>query len=139
MARDRGTIRQARGTDRRSGVAFLLASDVVRNPLRMNMGVRKKGRAVIEVEGRKLLWYIHDEQFLRIASEDKRFAVSYRWSGTPLLTVNGPEFPGVAATQPRPAFLSPPAFASTNPGELAREIVRWSLSSAPESHTGVTK
>jgi hypothetical protein len=138
MARDRGIVRQASGTDLHSGISLHSLFDAERIPMRMSMAIRKKGRAEIEVEGRTFLWYVHDEQFLRIASEDKRFVVSYRWTGSPLLAVNGPEFPGVAATQPRPAFLSPPAFGSTSPGELAHEIVRWALYSAPHNRSGAT-
>jgi hypothetical protein len=93
------------------------------------MAVRKKGRSVIDVDGRRFVWYVHCETHLRIASEDKAFVVSYRWAGEPELAVIGPEFAGLSPTEPRPVILRPPAFAYGSPAELARRVIRWAFSS----------
>lgn len=91
------------------------------------MAVRKRGCSRIEVDGRRFVWYVHDETDVRIVSEDKRFAVSYRWLGEPSLAVTGPEFPRIAPTDPRPVLTTPPAFSYSGPADLARQIVRWAL------------
>lgn len=91
------------------------------------MGVRKKGRSVIEVGGRRFVWYVHRETHVRIASEDKRFVVTYRWIGEPELSVSGPEFPGLPPSVPRPLILRPPEFAYRSPADLARQVIRWAL------------
>jgi hypothetical protein len=66
------------------------------------MGVRKKGRRRIDVEGRPFLWYVCDDPdsadtVLHIISEDKGFIVQYHLgqTGEPFLIVLGPDFPGV--------------------------------------------
>ena len=41
----------------------------------------KRGRNVIEVGGRRFFWYVHAEARVRIATDDKRFVVAYRWDG----------------------------------------------------------
>jgi hypothetical protein len=92
------------------------------------MAARKKGRSVVEVAGRRFVWHVHRETHVRIASEDKRFVVAYRWVGEPELSVIGPEFPGASAS--RPLVVRPPAFAYRGPGELARQVIRWAISSA---------
>jgi hypothetical protein len=93
------------------------------------MAVRKKGRSIIEVGGRRFVWHVHRETYLRIASEDKRFVVAYRWIGEPELSVIGPEFPGVSPSEPRPVVLRPSAFSYGSPAELARQVIGWALSS----------
>jgi hypothetical protein len=60
------------------------------------MAVRKKGRSVIEVGGRRFVWHVHRNSHVRIASEDKRSVVSYRWAGEPAMSVSGPQFPGLS-------------------------------------------
>ena len=91
------------------------------------MAVRKRGRSLTEVQGRRFVWHVHDETHVRIVSDDKRFAVSYRWLGEPSPAVTGPEFPGVSPTEPRPVLITPPAFSYSGPADLARQIVRWAL------------
>jgi hypothetical protein len=95
------------------------------------MAVRKKGRSVVEVSGRRFFWHVHRETHVRIASEDKRFVVAYRWVGEPELSVSGPEFPGLSPFLPRPVILRPPSFAYSSPAELARQVIRWVLSPRP--------
>jgi hypothetical protein len=53
------------------------------------MAVRRNGRSVIEVSGRSFVWWIHREREVRIASDDRRFAVAFRWVGNPQVTVSG--------------------------------------------------
>lgn len=86
-------------------------------------------RSQIEVAGRRFVWYVHGETHIRIASEDKRFVVAYRWLGEPELTVSGSEFPRLAASAPRPFVLRPPEFSYRSPAGLARQIIRWAFSS----------
>jgi hypothetical protein len=66
------------------------------------MGVRKKGRRRIDVEGRLFVWYVCDDPdsadtVLHVISEDKGFIVQYQLgqSGEPFLIVLGHDFPGV--------------------------------------------
>jgi hypothetical protein len=96
------------------------------------MAVRKRGRTVIEVGGRRFVWHVHRETHVRIASEDKRFGVAYRWVGEPELSVSGPEFPGLSPSDPRPIVLRPPAFAYRSPAELARQVIQWALFSGEQ-------
>ena len=91
------------------------------------MAIRKKGRSIIEVNGRSFVYWVHDEQEVRIASTDKRFVVAFRWIGDPLLTVSGQEFPDLSASEPRPVFLRPPAFVYRSPAGLARHVIRGAL------------
>jgi hypothetical protein len=92
------------------------------------MSVRKKNRNLIEVCGRRFVWYVHRETHVRIASEDKRFVVAYRWVGDPELTVSGPEFPRLSESASRPCVIRPPAFCFASPADLAHQIVRWAFS-----------
>jgi hypothetical protein len=66
------------------------------------MGVRKKGRRRIDVEGRPFLWYVCDDPdsadtVLPVISEDKGFIVQYHLgqTGEPFLIVLGHDFPEV--------------------------------------------
>ncbi|TWT81674.1 hypothetical protein CA13_31270 [Planctomycetes bacterium CA13] len=60
------------------------------------MGIRKKGRAQFDFNGRPFVWWIEGDVHLRIASDDKRFIVGYLLIGdSSLLVVHGPEFPGI--------------------------------------------
>jgi hypothetical protein len=92
------------------------------------MGVRKKGRNAIEVDGRRFVWYVHRETHVRIVSEDKRFIFAYRWIGEPELTITGFEFPRLSSSTPRPLILRPPKFSYESPAGLARQIIRWTFS-----------
>lgn len=97
------------------------------------MAIRKKGRSVIEVGGRRFVWRVRNETHVCIASEDKRFVVAYRWFGEPELSISGPEFPGISPSAPRPVILRPPAFVCRGPGELARQVILWALSPSDRS------
>lgn len=96
------------------------------------MGVRKQGRSVVEVGDRRFVWHVHRDTHVRIASEDKRFVVAYRWTDEPELSVIGPEFPR-APSPLRPFAVRPPAFAYRGPGELARQVIEWALFSSAGS------
>lgn len=98
-------------------------------PEAISMAVRKKGRSIVEVDGRRFSWYIHRDTHVRIASEDQRFVIAYRWYGKPELSIIGPGFPGVSRSEPRPLVMYPPAFAHRGPADLARQLIRWALSS----------
>ena len=91
------------------------------------MAVRKTGRSTVEVEGRRFVWYVHRETHVRIASEDKKFIVAYRWIGEPELSVTGQEFPRVSPSAPRPVVIRPPEFTYRSPAGLARQVIKWSL------------
>jgi hypothetical protein len=95
------------------------------------MGARKKGRSLVTYAGRNYLWYM-DDYSLRIASEDKRFAVAYGWNGT--LLVSGQEFPGISPQEKRPVRVAVPQFTSTGMKTRVRKIIRWSLRSDREIH-----
>jgi hypothetical protein len=96
------------------------------------MAVRKKGRSVIEVNGRSFVWWVYRDREVRIASADKRFVVAFRWVGDPRLAVSGQEFPGLLPTEPRPVVLSPPAFVYRSPAGLARQVIKWALYPGPQ-------
>src|SRR5262249_46366563 len=95
-----------------------------------SMGVRKKGRNKITVNGRAFVWQVlSDDTHVSIASDDKKFVVSYRWSGEPKLIVIGPEFPGIPPSEKRPVTLRPPEFDYRSPAGLARQVIKWALHS----------
>jgi hypothetical protein len=95
------------------------------------MGVRKKGRNKIIVNGRAFVWHVRsDEIHVNIASDDKNFVVSYRWFDEPRLIVSGPEFPGISPSEKRPVMLRPPEFNYRSPAALARQVIKWALHSA---------
>jgi hypothetical protein len=70
------------------------------------MGVRKKGRHKLDVEGRAFLWYVKqdcdsDAYILHVLSDDKRFVVLYKLQQQEpnrYLTVLGKEFGRVRGT-----------------------------------------
>lgn len=95
------------------------------------MAVRKKGRSILEVGGRRFVWYVHRDTYVRITSEDKRFIVAYRWVGEPELSISGQEFPRVSPSEPRPVVMRPPDFSYGSPAELARQVIQWALCSKP--------
>jgi hypothetical protein len=92
------------------------------------MAVRKTGRSVTDVNGRRFVWWVHQEREVRIASEDKRFVISYRWFDEPKLVISGPEFPGIEPSEKRPVRLVPPAFRYRSPAGLARQLIIWAFS-----------
>jgi hypothetical protein len=92
------------------------------------MAVHKKGRSVIEVNGRRFVYWVHRNREVRIASEDKRFVVSYHWIDWPKFAVSGPEFPGIEPFEKRPVWLIPPAFTYRSPAGLARQVIAWAFS-----------
>jgi len=91
------------------------------------MAIRKKGRAEFEFRGRDFVWYVGDERYLRVASEDKRFALAYRLDGDAVVKVTGPEFAGLPPSDARPVYLVPPEFEWSNVGALVNAILDWSF------------
>lgn len=90
------------------------------------MAIRKKGRAQFNYNGRQFVWYVHREIYLRIASVDKQFSVTYELIGnTPLMGVTGPEFIGLPNTVRRPALIVPPPFSAEMGGRTVRQILDW--------------
>ncbi len=72
------------------------------------MGVRKKGRVKFMFGDRLFVWWIDNDTYLRIASDDKRFvAGNLLLDRLDLLAVHGPDFPGLE-TSARPAWFSMP-------------------------------
>src|SRR5690242_2742182 len=92
------------------------------------MAVRKKGRSNIVVNGRRFVWWVHQEREVRIASDDKRFVVSYHWHDSPRLAVSGPDFPGIEPSEKRPVWLVPPTIAYRSPAGLVRQLITWAFS-----------
>jgi hypothetical protein len=77
------------------------------------MGIRKKSRAKFTFDGHLFVWWIDNEIYLRVASDDKRFVVGYLLLGdSSLLAVHGPDFPGLDDNQ-RPAWFTIPPLAAT--------------------------
>ena len=98
------------------------------------MAIRTQGRAKFDYNGRSFVWWVHQDTYLRIASADKQFVVSYVLydpdSVGPLLAVLGPEFPGIARTEPRPMFLVPPKLNWECPmGRHVADILDWCFQS----------
>jgi hypothetical protein len=91
------------------------------------MGVRRKGRAKFDFRGRTFVWYVSQDTYVRIASADKRYSVSYNWYDSGVLKVSGAEFPGLDAAEKRPVYLILPRFTYPNLGALVNSILSWSF------------
>jgi len=76
------------------------------------VGVRTKNRSKFHWHGRDFVWRYDNDQFIRVTSFDKRFGVSYLIDAGAgvgdILAVNGPEFVGIARSEPRPVRLIVP-------------------------------
>jgi hypothetical protein len=95
--------------------------------------IRTKGRRRFTYNGRRFVWYIARDIKLRIASNDKQFAVMYELIGnSPLFAVSGPEFLGVPATIKRPVWLVPPRFTRPLGSALVREVLEWCIDASHE-------
>src|SRR5687767_3965103 len=91
------------------------------------MAIRTKGRAKFDFGGRAFVWYIEGGKYVRIASADKRFSVSYSWAFPTAVKVSGPEFAGLPVGRGRPAYLVPPMCGPMPVGRLVNEILVWSF------------
>lgn len=103
------------------------------------MGARKKGRQKLDVEGRKFLWYVKQDDnsaayVLHVLSDDKRFIVQYELNQPAsfrYLTVLGKEFGRVSGTGnfwrrfQCPAWENNGAITSSS----ARRLIDWSQQS----------
>jgi len=65
------------------------------------MGVSRRGRRTIDIEGRRFVWWVHDDpdsadMLLHVTSLSRSFVVHYHLGlpGEPFLVVKGREFPG---------------------------------------------
>ena len=87
------------------------------------MGIRKKGRAKFDYHGRLFVWWIDNEIYLRIASDNKRFVVGHLLVGeSSLLAVHGPDFPGLEHNQ-RPCWFTMPPLRSPDIGRHVEHIL----------------
>lgn len=93
------------------------------------MSIRTKGRAKFDYDGRRFVWWVDSDIYLRIASADKQFVVSTPLhdldSVGPLLAVLGPEFPGVSRTESRPVWFVPPKFSADSMGGHVANTLDW--------------
>jgi hypothetical protein len=100
------------------------------------MPARSKGRAKFDFRGRAFVWWIDGDYWLRIASEDKRFVVAYPLGRAanqpPILTVHGPEFPGLEPFHPRPIYLVIPETTGKSMGAWVDQLLTWSFDNTQE-------
>lgn len=100
------------------------------------MGISKKNRCTFQHSGREFTWWVENESFIRIISQDRQFYVDYLILGMPsdaggLLAVRGKEFPGLESDRDRPVVLDVPesianCFANSM-GSVVDAILTWSL------------
>ena len=100
------------------------------------MGISKKKRCTFQHSGREFTWWVENESFIRILSENNRFYVDYLILDSPsdaggLLAVRGIEFPGLEPDTERPVVLDVPdsigkCFAHSM-GAVVDAILTWSL------------
>ncbi|WP_237066872.1 hypothetical protein [Microbulbifer guangxiensis] len=91
------------------------------------MASKGKGRRKLFYESRLYYWYIKDEYWLRIYSEDKQFIVHYELAGPhPVLVVIGSEFKAVSDAD-RPMWVEAPKLDLEFGPKLVKEIISWSL------------
>jgi hypothetical protein len=94
------------------------------------MAARTKGRAKFDFRGRPFVWWIDNDQFLRIVSLDKKFVIAYLIgtdSDEPVVEVNGPEFPGIERPEPRPLWFVAPDLPRMPMGGWVDHLLRWSF------------
>jgi len=93
------------------------------------MAIRTKGRAKFDYNGRPFVWWVDADTYLRIASTDKQFVVSYLLydpdNAGPLLAVLGPEFPGIDRSEPRPVWFVPPIYSAETMGGHVADLLDW--------------
>ena len=104
--------------------------------LKQLMGISKKKRCTFQHSGRDFTWWVENESFVRIISEDRRFYVDYLIVDTPpdaggLLAVLGDEFCGLESDHDRPIVLNVPksianCFAQSM-GSVVDAILTWAL------------
>ena len=106
------------------------------------MGVATKGRRKIDVNGRRFVWHVCEDEdspglVLHVASQDKRLLVHYHLGqpeGQRVVTVIGPEFGGVPdAGGCHRRFLCPSWEVGGRVAPAAvRRLVLWCLSDVEE-------
>jgi hypothetical protein len=100
------------------------------------MPARTKGRAKFDFRGRPFVWWVDGDYWLRIASQDKRFVVACALGRAadqpPILTVHGPEFPGLDPSEPRPVHLVLPKTKGDSMGAWVEQLLTWSFDHARE-------
>lgn len=100
------------------------------------MGISKKNRCTFQHSGREFTWWVENESFIRIISQDREFFVDYLILDTPsdaggLLAVRGKEFYGLESDNDRPIVLDVPesianCFAQSM-GSVVDAILTWAL------------
>ncbi len=105
------------------------------------MGVRKKGRAKFEHSGRQFVWWVDNDTYIRIASEDKSFVVAYLLYSLPedvggLVAVKGKQFVGLSPSDQRPVWLIVPEDVSNymhdSMGAFVNALLTWSFDPSHE-------
>ena len=100
------------------------------------MPARTKGRAKFDFRGRPFVWWVDGDFWLRIASLDKRFVVSYslgRAAGQPpILAVHGHEFPGLEPSESRPIYVVTLEPIGESIGVWVEQLLAWSFDHADE-------
>jgi hypothetical protein len=94
-----------------------------------HMPARTKGRARFGFRGRKFLWWVDGDRYLRITSLDKKFTIAYAMEpGQPaVVEVRGPEFPGIEASERRPLRFAAPVLPTTSMGAWVHCLLSWSF------------
>ena len=91
------------------------------------MSARSKGRRKLNIDGDIYYWYVHDELFLRIYSEDKKFIVHYELMGEePLMIVHGQIF-NASSEKKRPIWVVPPKIESDFGPQYVKDLIIWAL------------
>ncbi len=105
------------------------------------MSISKKNRCTFPHSGRDFTWWVENESFIRIISQDRQFYVDYLILDTPsdaggLLAVRGKEFHGLESDRDRPIVLDVPKSIaecfSHSMGSVVDAILTWSLDSNHE-------
>lgn len=99
------------------------------------MGISKKKRCTFQHSGREFTWWVENDSFIRIISQNRQFYVDYLILDPPsdaggLLAVRGNEFPGLE-NDSRPVVLDVPESIaecfSKSMGSVVDAILTWSL------------
>ena len=110
------------------------------------MGVRKKGRRKLNLNGRLFIWYFKEDEWnliengqgflsyeplLNIVSEDKKFIISYKpnqsKSECPYITIKGSEFSQQNDTGCWQRVRTPDWDYEIITPKIVREIIEWCL------------
>jgi hypothetical protein len=100
------------------------------------MAARTKRRAKFDFRGRRFLWWVDDDRFLRITSLDKKFVIAYPMVTEPgepaVVEVIGSEFPGVEPSEQRPLWFIAPSLPTASMGAWVDRLLTWSFDANQE-------